>query len=124
MFLYYLFNILFTNPIIEWSIHKFFHDYKIDYHHQHHLDVHHDKTEKEYYFLIIIPALYYCNYISLSIGAFNYLATHTCIHFYPKWVDSDLLEHHSVHHMRPNYNFAVTSDLPDILFSTKYYKKI
>ena len=124
MLFYYLFNILVTNPLIEWSIHKFFHHYNIQYHHHHHIQVHHNQTEKEYYFLLIIPTLYYSNYISLSIGALNYLATHTCIHFYPKWVESELLEHHITHHKHPNYNFAVTSVFPDILFDTRYYKKI
>ena len=124
MIFYYLFNILFVNPCIEWGIHKIFHHYNIKYHKDHHIQVHHNQTETEYYFLFIIPAFYYCNYITLSIGAANYLATHTALHFYPKWVDSELLEHHTVHHKQPNYNFAVTSIMPDILFSTRYYKKI
>ena len=124
MLFYYLFNILVTNPLIEWVIHYGMHKYKIEYHHHHHIQVHHNQTEKEYYFLLIIPTLYYSNYISLSIGALNYVATHTAIHFYPKFVDSELLEHHSVHHKHPNYNFSVTSVFPDILMNTRYYKKI
>lgn len=124
MFLYYLFNILVTNPIIEWTIHRAFHHYNIQYHKDHHIQVHRSQTETEYYFLFIIPAFYYCNYISLSIGAARYVLTHTAIHFYPEWVDYDVLEHHNNHHKYPDYNFAVTSVLPDVLFSTRYYKKI
>jgi len=124
MIFYYLFNILVTNPIIEWIIHYSMHKYNIDFHKQHHLEVKNNQTEKEYYFLLIIPILYYTNYISLCIGALNYVATHSCIHFLPKYVDIELLEHHITHHKRPNYNFSVTSVVPDILFDTRYYKHI
>ena len=54
MIFYYLFNILVTNPIIEWIIHYSMHKYNIDFHKQHHLEVHKNQTEKEYYFLLII----------------------------------------------------------------------
>jgi len=120
--LFLLFNILFVNPCIEWFIHKAFHDYNIQYHKDHHIQVHHNKTETEYYFIFIIPLFYYCNLTTLSIGALNYVATHSAIHFYPDYVDSELLQHHNTHHLIPNYNFAVTSILPDILFSTRYSK--
>ena len=119
---FFLFNILFVNPCIEWAVHKFFHDYNIQYHKDHHIQVHHDRTETEYYFIFIIPLFYYCNLTTLSIGAANYALTHSCIHFYPQWVDKELLQHHRIHHMMPKFNFAVTSVLPDILFSTRYSK--
>jgi len=120
--LFFLFNILFVNPFLEWAVHKGLHDYNIKYHKDHHIQEHHNRTEKEYYFLFIMPALYYSNLTTLSIGAANYALTHSAIHFYPQWVDKELLQHHQIHHMLPKYNFAVTSIIPDLFMQTRYSK--
>jgi len=117
---YYLFNLIFITPSIEWGIHRYFHIYKNQFHKDHHIEVHHNKTQIEYYFIAIIYLLYLLDYKVFTLGGIQYLINHTLIHFYPMYCNKNILNHHLLHHSKPDYNFSVSNPFIDTLFNTRY----
>jgi hypothetical protein len=117
---YYLFNLIFITPSIEWGIHRLFHICNNKFHKEHHIEVHNGTNQIESYFLLIIYLLYLLDYEILTLGGIQYLVNHTLIHFYPKYCNKEILKHHLIHHNKPNYNFSVSNPFIDNLFNTRY----
>lgn len=117
---YYLFNLIFITPSIEWFIHYNMHKYKNQFHKDHHIEVHFDKTQLESYFILIIYLFYLLDYKILTLGGLQYLINHSLIHFCPKYCNKEILNHHLVHHSKPNYNFSVSNPFIDTLFNTRF----
>lgn len=115
------FNLFIISPILEWLVHYILHKINNHIHKIHHLEFH--KNEKNinieiWPIFFIIICIYYKYYI-YALPFLRYHIIHTLIHKNKGFFKS-YANHHRIHHMYPNCNYAVTSIWPDKLFRTEY----
>lgn len=118
MILYFVFNLFFIAPIIEWIIHYAIHRPPVlKFHKQHHIAFYKNKNLIEVWTIPVIMILTYFTYYLTALGFLKYLIVHNVIHYYPENLPI-LAKHHFKHHTDPTCNFAVSSILPDRIFNT------
>ena len=113
-----IFHIVITIPLFEYGIHYILHKIDNKTHKEHHVEYHNNENSIEKHLIWILPQLYYFECYLIMIGLTQYLIIHTLIHFYPNYLPKIIVNHHVVHHSKPNCNYAISNPYIDYLFGT------
>lgn len=118
MFITYFVVLFYVTPFIEWSIHRYFHKPpSLEFHKKHHLNFHKNRSVVEHWPIPFMGFFYYFGFFLIFLGILKYWFCHNIIHHFPE-IFPTLEKHHRIHHQCPEYNFAVSSTLPDRIMGT------